>query len=406
LRSYLYLCRIKLAAGDSLRQVLSKYRDPRLAKMLVKKIWDLAKNIDDVQIMHVCGTHEWTITHWGIRTLLPDNVRVRAGPGCPVCITPASDIDSAIELAKDGINVITYGDMSRAKGSKMISLEDCRAEGGRVRVVYSFIDAIKIAKANPSEEHVFLGAGFETTAPIVAYSVLKGIPDNLKIISAHRYVPPAVGLIAESEDMAIDAFINPGHASTVSGMKAYKPYFEASKKPMVFAGFEPLDVLLAIYMILKQLKERSPRMENEYKRSVTWDGNLEAQKCLREVFDFEDGYWRGVAVVPLSCMNFKEKFSKVDARKLYGLDSGRGDNFPSEARCAEVIKGLIDPPECPLYMKKCTPATPIGPAMVGAEGTCKIWAEHRVLGKEFKCFSGVCRVESKPVKPHRGAERR
>jgi len=392
-----------LAADDLIKRILLKYRDPKLAKTLVQKIWELAKDLETIRIMHVCGTHEWTITHWGIRALLPENVKVRAGPGCPVCITPASDIDSAIKLAKDGVNVLTYGDMSRAKGSKMISLEDCRAEGGRVKVVYSFIDAVKIAKANPAEEYVFLGAGFETTAPIVAYSVLKGIPDNLKIISAHRYVPPAVGIIAESEDMAIDAFINPGHASTVSGMKAYKPYFESSRKPMVFAGFEPLDILLAIYMILKQLNERSPRMENEYTRSVTWDGNIEAQRCLREVFDFEDGYWRGVAVIPASCMNFKEKFSKVDARKIYGLEPGRGDSFPSEARCAEVIKGLIDPPECPLYLKKCTPATPIGPAMVGAEGTCKIWAEHRIINKGFKCVSGICRVESEAVKPRRRA---
>jgi len=185
-----------LAAGDSLKQILSKYRDPGLVKMLVRKIWDLAKNIDDIKIMHICGTHEWTITHWGIRSLLPENVEVRAGPGCPVCITPASDIDSMIKLAKDGINVLTYGDMSRAKGSRMVSLEDCRADGGNVKVVYSFTDALKIAKSNPDEEYVFFSAGFETTAPIVAYSILKGLPSNLKILSAHRFVPPAVGLIA------------------------------------------------------------------------------------------------------------------------------------------------------------------------------------------------------------------
>ncbi len=373
-----------------LKKVLSRYRDPKLARKLIDKIHDAAKDLPEVRIMHVCGTHEWTITHWGIRTLLPENVRVRAGPGCPVCVTPASEIDSAIKLALDGVQVLTYGDMSRAKGSKMMSLEDCRAEGGNIGIVYSFMDAVKAAKSNPNREYVFLGAGFETTAPLVAYGVLKGTPENLKVISAHRYVPPAVGLLAESDDLAIDAFINPGHASTVSGMKAYKPYFDRCRKPMVFAGFEPLDVLLAIYMILRQLRERRPRMENEYRRAVTWDGNLEAQRNLQKVFDFEEGYWRGVAVIPGSCMNFKKEFSNVDAKKAYGLRAGGGDYFPSEARCAEVIKGLIEPPECPLYMKTCTPATPIGPTMVGVEGTCRIWAQHKVVNE-------ASRVDAQPI---------
>lgn len=375
---------------DRVKAVLSRYRDPALARKLVQRIWETARDLPRVRIMHVCGTHEWTITHWGIRALLPDNVEVRAGPGCPVCITPASDIDVAVGLALDGVHVLTYGDMSRAKGSRMISLEDCAAEGGRVGVVYSFMDAVRIAASNPDKEYVFLGAGFETTAPTVAYFVSKGLPRNLKVLSAHRYVPPAVGLLAESEDLEIDAFINPGHASTVSGMKAYKPYFDKCGKPMVFAGFEPIDVLVAIYMALRQLRDRAPRMENEYVRSVTWEGNLKAQRALQEVFDFEDGYWRGVAIIPESAMNFKEKFSQVDARRAYGLEHGRGDYFPSEARCAEIIKGIIDPPDCPLYMKTCTPSTPVGPAMVGLEGTCRIWAQNRILVKDIRCMSGAC----------------
>lgn len=377
-------------SADPTKIILSRYRDPALAGRLVSKICDLAKGLPKVKIMHVCGTHEWTITHWGIRTLLPDNVEVRAGPGCPVCITPASDIDMAVKLALDGIHVLTYGDVSRAKGSKMISLQDCTAEGGRISVVYSFMDAVKIAFNNPSSEYVFFGAGFETTAPTVAYYVLRGLPKNLKIVSAHRYVPPAVGFLAESDGLEIDAFINPGHASTVSGMKAYKPYFDKCRKPMVFAGFEPIDVLIAIYMILKQLRERTPRMENEYVRSVTWEGNVRAQQALQEVFDFEDGYWRGVAIIPVSAMNLKEKFSQADARRIYGLEHGEGDHFPQEARCAEIIKGIIDPPDCPLYMRVCTPSTPVGPAMVGLEGTCKIWAQNKILIKDFRCMSGAC----------------
>ena len=376
-----------------MRQIISRYRDPGLAKSIIQKIWEISKDLPRVKIMHVCGTHEWTITHWGIRTLLPENVEVRAGPGCPVCITPASDIDAAIKLALDGIHVLTYGDMSRAKGSRMISLEDCEAEGGKVGIVYSFMDAVKLAKSNPSEEYVFLGAGFETTAPIVAYWILRGLPENLKILSAHRYVPPAVGLLAESEDLAIDAFINPGHASTISGMKAYKPYFDRCGKPMVFAGFEPIDVLMAIYMVLRQLRDGTPKIENEYRRSVTWEGNLRAQRALREAFDLKEGYWRGVAVIPESFMDVKEKFSRVDARKVYGIGRKGGDYFPSKARCAEVIKGLIDPPECPLYMRSCTPSTPIGPAMVGVEGTCRIWAQNRLI-RNPRCMSGVCGMKA------------
>ncbi len=364
--------------NDRMKEILARYRDRDLASKLVKEIHRLAKDLPKVRIMHVCGTHEWTITHWGIRWLLPENVDVRAGPGCPVCVTPSSDIDDAVKLSLEGVKVLTYGDMSRARGSRMLSLEDARALGGELEVVYSFRDAVNIARKNPGKEFVFLGAGFETTAPLTAYEVLKGLPDNLSIISSYRYVPPAVGLISQAPDMRIDAFINPGHASTISGMKAYKEFFEEHRKPMVFAGFEPIDVLLAIYLILKQIKSGSPRMENEYRRSVTWEGNTRAQMFLSKVFDLRDGYWRGVAVVPGGSMEVKERFKEADARLRYGLREPSGDDFPRRARCADVIKGKIDPPECPFYMKECTPATPIGPTMVGAEGTCRIWAQHRV----------------------------
>lgn len=384
-----------------MKEVLGRYRDKRLAQLIVRKIHELAKSLPKVRIMHVCGTHEWTITHWGIRWLLPESVEVRAGPGCPVCVTPSSDIDAAVKLALEGVKVVTYGDMSRAKGSRMVSLEDCKAMGGEVEVVYSFSDAVRMARENPGREHVFLGAGFETTAPLTAYEVLRGVPANLSIISSYRYVPPAVGLLAESDDMEIDGFINPGHASTVSGMKAYKDCFERCRKPMVFAGFEPVDVLLAIYMILKQLREGRPRMENEYRRSVTWDGNLRAQRFLGEVFEFVEGYWRGVAVVPGGSMEFKEKFGGVDARRRYGLGQGRGDSFPRQAMCADVIKGRIDPPECPLYMRECKPSTPIGPTMVGVEGTCRIWAQHKIT-KSFRCVGGVCSFAGEPEIPGKG----
>ena len=329
--------------------------------------------------MHVCGSHEWTITHFGIRTLLPENVEVRSGPGCPVCVTPAADIDAAVKLSVGGATILTYGDMSRAKGSGM-SLYEAKAAGGDFRVVYSVHDAVKIAEANAAREHVFFAVGFETTAPPTAYEILKGPPRNLTFLTSYRYVPPAVEAVASSPDLAVSGFMNAGHASTVTGMKAYEPCFNKTRKPMVFAGFEPIDVLISIAMLLRQIADRTSKMENEYTRAVTWEGNLRAQAAMDKVFDRVDGYWRGVATIPASGFNLREEFQEHDTRVRFGLKETPGsEQFVPEARCGEVILGKIDPPECPLYMKTCSPASPKGPTMVSNEGTCKIWADHKVL---------------------------
>jgi hydrogenase expression/formation protein HypD len=360
--------------------VLEGYRDPDLAKKLRLEIERLARKISEhVILMHVCGSHEWTITHFGIRTLLPGNVEVRAGPGCPVCVTPAADIDDAVRLSLEGRTILTYGDMSRAKGSGM-SLFDAKASGGDFRVVYSVHDAVKMAEANPSREHVFFAVGFETTAPPTAYEIMKGPPSNLTFLTSYRYVPPAVEAVATSPDLAISGFINAGHASTVTGMKAYYPCFQETRKPMVFAGFEPVDVMIAVAMLLRQLADREPKMENEYTRAVTWEGNVRAQVAMDKVFDRGDGYWRGVATIPASGFIMREEFRECDARARFGLrERPASEQFVPHARCGEVILGKIDPPECPLYMNGCTPASPKGPTMVSAEGTCKIWADHKVL---------------------------
>jgi len=329
--------------------------------------------------MHVCGSHEWTITHFGIRTLLPENVEVRAGPGCPVCVTPAADIDAAVRLSMEGKTILTYGDMSRAKGSGM-SLFEAKAAGGDFRVVYSVHDAVTMAAENPGREHVFFAVGFETTAPPTAYEILRGPPRNLTFLTAYRYVPPAVEAVSQSPDLAVSGFLNAGHASTVTGMKAYEPCFNKTKKPMVFAGFEPVDVLISVAMLLRQFVSGEPKMENEYTRAVTWEGNTRAQAAMDKVFDRVDGYWRGVATIPLSGFKIRTEFTDFDARTRFGLRETPGsEQFVPEARCGDVIIGKIDPPECPLYMKGCTPNSPKGPTMVSAEGTCKIWADHKVL---------------------------
>ena len=368
-------------ARIDLKTLLRQYRDPRLARRLTEKIHEVAREIrDDILIMHVCGTHEWTITHYGIRSLMPDNVELRAGPGCPVCITPASDIDAMVRLAvEEGVVVAVYGDMSRARGGRGVSLEDAKSMGGDVRIVYAVQDAFRIAEKLRDREVVFFGVGFDTTAPATAYMVLKGAPRNMSILSSYRYVPPAVGALLEAPDLEVDAVINPGHSSTVTGMKPYKEYFERSRKPMVFSGFEPIDVLISIYILLRQIRSGKAEMVNEYTRSVTWEGNVRAMATALRVFELRDGYWRGFGVVERSAFEFRDGFESVDARARYGIPepTARAE-FVGGARCADVIKGKIDPIECPLYMRECTPETPKGPSMVSVEGTCRIWAEHKV----------------------------
>ena len=360
--------------------ILEGYRDPALARKLRLEIERLAQAINDpVTLMHVCGSHEWTITHFGIRALLPENIEVRAGPGCPVCVTPAADIDAAVRLSLEGKTILTYGDMSRAKGSAN-SLFEARASGGDVRVVYSVHDAVKIAESEPRREHVFFGVGFETTAPATAYEILKGPPTNLTFLTSYRYVPPAVEGLATSPDLSVNGFINPGHASTVTGMRAYYPCFSRTRKPMVFSGFEPVDVLISAAMLLRQIAASKPEIENEYTRAVTWEGNVRAQAIIDRVFDRVDGYWRGVATIPASGFKIREEFQKHDTRIRFDVsETPASEQFVPQARCGDVILGKIDPPECPLYMKTCTPTSPKGPTMVSTEGTCKIWADHKIL---------------------------
>jgi len=360
--------------------VLEGYRDAALAERVRSKIARLSEQVGrDVLIMHVCGSHEWTITHHGVRSLLPETVEVRAGPGCPVCVTPAADIDAAVDLALDGKTVLTYGDMSRAKGSKQ-SLAEAKTLGGDVRIVYSVHDAVKIARSQPNREFAFFAVGFETTAPATAYEILHEPPANLRFLTSYRYVPSAVEAVSRSQDLRVDGFINAGHASTVTGMKAYKRCFDECRKPMVFSGFEPLDVLVSVAMILSQIRDNSPKMENEYTRAVTWEGNVRAQETMMKAFDLCEGYWRGVAIIPNSALDLRAEFSHMDAREYYGIaDSRESPEFVKDARCSDVIIGKIDPPECPLYMGECTPSTPLGPTMVSSEGTCRIWADHKII---------------------------
>jgi hydrogenase expression/formation protein HypD len=354
----------------------SAFRDRELARRIKEKIEEIAPS-RPVKLCHVCGTHEWTITHSGIRSLLPGEVSLIAGPGCPVCIVPAREIDEAVWLALNGVTIVTFGDMFRDPGSEM-SLEDASSRGADVRVVYSVRDAVSMARREPEREFAFFAIGFETTTPMNAVEI-SGCPENLSFIVSHRLIPPAMEFLTELDDLNVDGFIAPGHVSTIIGAGAYRRFPEEYGVPTVVAGFEALDVLMTVYMLLKQMKERKPRLENEYTRAVTYEGNVRAQETIRRVFDVVDGSWRGIGSIPSSTLKLREEYAEHDARERYEIDVGPGRDIYPGCSCHLVIIGKITPDECPLFMKACTPERPKGACMVSSEGTCRIWTYQHEL---------------------------
>ncbi|MEM2118723.1 MAG: hydrogenase formation protein HypD [Candidatus Bathyarchaeia archaeon] len=351
-----------------------KLRDPQLAKRLADKIKAVAPKNEPVKICHVCGTHEWTITHYGLRSMLPQNVELIAGPGCPVCIVPASEIDEAVELALKGITVTCFGDLLRVPGSKK-SLLEAKAEGADVRVVYSVSDAVAMAKNEKNKEFVFFAVGFETTAPSTAAEILYTPPENLSFLVSHRVIPPAMELLCKMKELSLNGFVAPGHVSTIIGLKPYEAVTERFKMPIVVAGFEPLDLLLAVYMILRQLSIRKPALENEYTRAVRREGNTKAQKLMQKVFNVEDGKWRGLGIIGLSKLALQKEHEAYDAHIKYDVKVSGGVDIQPGCQCHLIIVGKAKPNECPLFMRQCTPQKPVGPCMVGLEGTCRIWAK-------------------------------
>jgi len=354
--------------------IKSKFRDPLLTRKVAERIKELTPQYA-VRFCHVCGTHEDTITRYGLRALLPERVDVTAGPGCPVCIVPSAEIDEAVSLALEGVVVLTFGDMFRVPGSEM-SLQDARASGGDVRIVYSVGDAAKMAGREPSRDFVFFAVGFETTAPATALEILHQPPQNLSFLIAHRLIPPVMELLLGVGDLHIDGFIAPGHVSTIIGTEPYRVFPEAYHMPTIVAGFEPLDVLFAISMLLKQIRDGDARLENEYRRSVTQEGNTRAQSLMWKVFEVVSGPWRGIGRVPHSTLRLRDEFSEYDATKRYDIKTGPSRDLLPGCRCHLVLTGRIKPPECELYGGTCTPSSPYGPCMVSTEGTCRIWYKY------------------------------
>ncbi len=359
----------------SLQKILLKYRDPLLARKLVDRIHDLSRRVDDkVVIMNFCGTHEHTITYYGIRSLMPANIELVAGPGCPVCVTPSRIIDYAIKLALDeGVIVYTYGDMYKVPGTKY-SLAQAKSLGANVRVVYGFNDAVKQARSD-RRESVFVGVGFETTMPTVASQIYIGnVPENLAIIPAYKLTPPILKYMLSRGDIRIDGIILPGHVSTIIGVESW--LFLEGIVPSVISGFEPIDVLISIYMILKQLVNHERRVINQYRRVVQFKGNVKARKIMSEVFNIVDTDWRGIGLVPKSGATLADKYSNLNAEMRYHVRIDKSIDVKPGCKCADIVLGKAKPTDCPLFLKACTPERPYGPCMVSSEGTCHIWAKY------------------------------
>lgn len=360
-------------------RILDKLRAADLSEKLVKAISSRLRALpaSPVKLMEVCGTHTVSIFRSGLRSLLPPGIVLLSGPGCPVCVTPTGYIDHAVELCRrKDIIIATFGDMIRVPGSRS-SLEKERAKGARVQVVYSVVDALKLAESARPEKVVFLGVGFETTAPSIAAAILEARRrkmDNFFVLSAHKLIPPAMKALIESGS-EIDAFICPGHVSTIIGARAYVEISNVYKKPCVIAGFEPLDVLRSILMILDQMAGGVSRTEIQYLRAVKWDGNETAQRLMQTVFEPCDAEWRGLGIIPRSGLRIRDEFEGHDATKRFQVDLPEPCD-PPRCLCGQVLRGLKFPTDCGLFARVCTPATPVGPCMVSSEGTCSAYFKY------------------------------
>jgi hydrogenase expression/formation protein HypD len=349
---------------------LSEYRDPQMARALVDRILDSATR--RWTLMEVCGGQTHTIVKQGINEVLSDAVEMIHGPGCPVCVTPLEQIDRALHLAsRPDVIFTSFGDMLRVPGSECDLLQ-VKARGGSVRIVYSPLDAVEIARANPDREVVFFAVGFETTAPANAMAVWRARElglRNFSVLVSHVTVPPAMVAILEDPACRVQGFLAAGHVCTVMGWEEYEPLSERYAVPIVVTGFEPLDILEGIWMTVKQLEEGRHEVENQYVRSVRRGGNRRAQELVAEVFRTVDRGWRGIGSIPHSGLGLSEAFAEFDAERRFDLDSIRAEE-PEICRAGDVLRGQIKPFECPAFGSACTPERPLGAPMVSAEGAC------------------------------------
>ena len=352
---------------------ITEFRNSEIAKGLISGIRNNSKH--KVRFMEFCGGHTVSIFKYGIRQVLPPTIEMVSGPGCPVCVTATADIDKAIALARiPGVIITTFGDMLRVSGSHS-SLQKARAGGADVRAVYSTLDALQIAKENPNRTVVFIGVGFETTAPTIAASVLQASEQNIKnyrVLSLHKLCPPVIKTILDAGEVKLDGLICPGHVSAITGSNAWEFVARDYRIPCVVSGFEPLDILQCVEMLVNQVENGQSKVEIAYKRGVTPEGNLQAQKIMEQVFEPCPAKWRGMGEVPSSGLKLRQEFASYDAEVAFGIRPEPSIE-PKGCFCGEVLRGVKNPVDCPLFRKVCTPGNPVGPCMVSSEGSCSAY---------------------------------
>ncbi|MBO9424181.1 hydrogenase formation protein HypD [Labrenzia sp. R4_1] len=359
---------------------VSEFRDKDLAKSVSAAIRREADPGRTYNFMEFCGGHTHAIFRYGVQDLMPDNVAYVHGPGCPVCVLPVRRLDDAVEIAERHNAILcTYGDMMRVPGTKQRSLIRAKADGADIRMVYSTLDALKIARDNPDREVVFFAIGFETTTPPTAVAIKQAQKEdltNFSVFCNHVLTPPAIAHILQSSDVQdlgtveIDGFLGPSHVSSVIGSKPYEPAAEIFGKPVVIAGFEPLDVMQSTLMLIRQINEGRFEVENEYTRVVTRDGNLKAQALVEEVFDIRDAFeWRGLGTVAKSALKIREAFAAFDAEQRFEISPKQSREVKS-CECPAILRGVKKPTDCKLFGTVCTPDTPMGSCMVSSEGAC------------------------------------
>jgi len=354
---------------------IDEYRDKKLIKTLADGIYKAAAD-SEYTFMEVCGTHTMAIARFGLRSLLPPNVKLLSGPGCPVCVTPVSYVDKAIAYSgfKDVI-IATFGDMVNVPGSQF-SLGRARSENGNVKIVYSVLDALKLAVRHPDKKIVFLGVGFETTAPTIAAAIKeakKEKVENFFVLCGHKVMPPALKTLISDKDVNLDGLILPAHVSAIIGSRPYGFISKTYKVPCVIAGFEPLDIMQGIYMLIKQSVKKKPEIEIQYDRVVKPAGNRLAQHLLKEVFKTVDSEWRGIGIIPSSGLAIRKDFRKFDSEENFKIKPPEKPRDRKDCICGDVLKGKNIPTDCRLFGKGCTPERPVGPCMVSSEGACSAY---------------------------------
>ncbi|MDI6785729.1 MAG: hydrogenase formation protein HypD [bacterium] len=355
---------------------IDEFRKRSAADGLIAKIKKIASK--KVSLMEVCGTHTMAIFKYGIKNMLPERVNLISGPGCPVCVTPQIDIVRAIAISKlPNVMLASFGDMMRVPGGNT-SLENEKAKGRDIRIVYSPLDSLDIAKKNKDKRVVFLGVGFETTSPSIAATILKAYDENINnlfFLSCHKLIPPTMKALLSLGEVRVDGFICPGHVSTLIGTIPYEFIAKDYNIPCVIAGFEPLDILQSILMLLEQINEGKALVKNQYTRCVKPEGNIKAMEILREVFEVSDSSWRGIGVIPKSGLKIREKYKNFDA-SAFEIEVEDIKEEEKGCICGNILRGINKPYDCKLFGKECTPLYPVGPCMVSTEGTCAAYYKY------------------------------